>query len=69
VLASGRTLPAFDVGGGVELFLRGRTFVRVEAGDRLLKYPGPVFDNGRRRRDAGFYSHDFRFSAGAGLRF
>ena len=67
-LASGRTLLAFDIGGGAEMFATRRTFIRVDAGDRLLKYPGPVFDNNRARRDA-FFSHDFRFAAGAGLRF
>jgi hypothetical protein len=67
-LASGRTLVAFDIGGGVEVFATRRTFVRVDAGDRLLKYPGPVFENNRRRDDA-FFSHDVRFAAGAGLRF
>ncbi len=68
-LASGRTLVAFDIGGGVEVFATRKTFVRVDAGDRLLKYPGPVFDNNRTRREDAFFSHDFRFSAGAGLRF
>ena len=68
-LASGRTLVAFDVGGGVEVFATHRTFVRVDAGDRLLKYPGPVFDKTFTRRDDAFFSHDFRFAAGAGLWF
>lgn len=68
-LASGDTLLAFDIGGGIELFLSPRTFVRIEAGDRPLRYPGPVFDNSRTRRDGAFFSHDFRFAAGAGLRF
>jgi hypothetical protein len=68
-LASGRTLVAFEIGGGVEVFATRQTFVRVDAGDRLLKYPGPVFDNNRTRRDDGFFSHDFRFATGAGLRF
>jgi hypothetical protein len=68
-LASGRTLVAFDIGGGVEVFATQRTFVRVDAGDRLLKYPGPVFDGNFTRRAADFFSHDFRFAAGAGVRF
>jgi hypothetical protein len=68
-LASGRTLLALDIGGGVEVFATHRTFVRIDAGDRLLKYPGPVFDGNFTRRDADFFSHDFRFAAGAGLRF
>jgi hypothetical protein len=67
-LASGRTVFAFDVGGGVEFYATPRTFVRVDAGDLLLKYPGPVFDTNLTVRQT-FYSHDFRFAAGAGVRF
>ena len=68
-LASGRTLVAFDIGGGVEVFATPKTFVRIDAGDRVLKYPGPVFARNFTRRDDAFFSHDFRFAAGAGLRF
>jgi hypothetical protein len=67
-LAGGRTLFALDLGGGVELFPTGRAVVRVDVGDRILKYPGPAFRNGRVTQDS-FYSHDFRVSAGAGVRF
>jgi len=68
-LASGRTLLALDIGGGVEVLTSARTFVRVDAGDRLLKYPGPVFDNERVPHESSFLSHDFRFAAGGGIRF
>jgi len=68
-LAGGRTLFALDVGGGVELFAGGRTTIRVDAGDRLLKYPGPSFRTGGVVSQEDFYSHDFRLSAGAGVRF
>lgn len=68
-LASGRTLFALDIGGGVEVFATPKTFVRMDAGDRLLKYPGPVFDNNRAAQMKGFFSHDFRFAVGGGLRF
>ena len=67
-LAAGRTVFALDLGGGVELFAGSKTFVRVDAGDRMLKYPGPSFRNGRATQES-FYSHDFRVSAGAGVRF
>lgn len=67
-LAAGRTLFAMDLGGGVELFPTSRAVVRVDVGDRILKYPGPSFRNGRATEDS-FYSHDFRLSAGAGVRF
>lgn len=68
-LAAGRTLFALDAGGGVELFAAGRTTIRVEAGDRILKYPGPSFRGGGIVTQEDFYSHDFRFAAGAGVRF
>ncbi len=68
-LASGRTVFAFDIGGGVEVFATRKTFVRVDVGDRLLRYPGPVFDNNRTVRAEAFFSHDFRFAAGGGRRF
>ena len=67
-LASGRTLFALDIGGGVEVPTSSATFVRLDLGDRLLRYPGPVFD-ARTRRDGPFMGHDFRMAAGAGLRF
>lgn len=67
-LALGRTLPALDLGGGAQIATTARTFLRVDAGDRLLKYPGPVFRNGRSVAN-GFWRHDLRVSAGAGLRF
>ena len=68
-LAAGRTLFALDAGGGVELFAGTRTVIRVDAGDRILKYPGPSFRTGGVVSQEDFYSHDFRFSAGAGVRF
>jgi len=67
-LAVGRTVFALDLGGGVELFPTSRAVVRVDVGDRILKYPGPSFRNGRAAQDS-FYSHDFRVAAGAGVRF
>lgn len=68
-LASGQTVFALDLGGGVELFPTGRTFVRVDVGDRMVRYPGPVFDNSGTIRDDSFFGHDFRFAIGGGLRF
>jgi hypothetical protein len=68
-LAAGRTLLVVDIGGGVEVFATPTTFIRVDAGDRLVRYPGPSFDSSRRVRDDAFFSHDFRFAVGGGLRF
>ena len=69
VLGAGRTLFALDVGGGVEIAATPTTFVRVDVGDRATRYPGPTFDANRQVRSNRFFSHDFRFAAGAGLRF
>jgi len=68
-LASGKTVFALDIGGGLELFPTSRTFVRVDAGDRLVRYPGPVLDTDGTSRDDAFLSHDFRFTIGGGVRF
>ncbi len=68
-LAAGATLFALDIGGGVEVSATEKTFFRIDAGDRAVRYPGPTFDASRRVRSEPFFSHDFRFAAGAGLRF
>ncbi len=63
-----RTVFALEFGGGVELFVGRRALIRVDAGDRILKYPGPSFRNGR-TTEGSFFGHDFRVAAGAGARF
>jgi hypothetical protein len=68
-LGGGRTLPAFDVGGGVDVNVTRRTFVRIEAGDRMLKYPAPALDADGVAHDQPFFAHGLRFAAGVGLRF
>jgi hypothetical protein len=68
-LASGGTVFALDLGGGVEVASGGPTFVRIDAGDRVMRYPGPAFDSDRTRHDEAFFSHDFRMALGAGFRF
>jgi hypothetical protein len=67
-LSAGETLFALDIGGGLEVFTTRRTFLRVDAGDRLLRYPGPVLHDGTAEGN-GFFSHDFRFAVGGGFRF
>lgn len=67
-LSTGRTAFALDLGGGVEGSLSTRTFWRVDAGDRLVRYPGPTLDRGFRAR-GGFFGHDLRITIGAGMRF
>jgi hypothetical protein len=69
VLAGGKTVPAFDVGGGIEIYPSARTFVRVDLSDRILRYPGPTFDLSGDLRDESFFSDDFRLAVGGGVRF
>jgi hypothetical protein len=69
VLAGGHTLPAYEIGGGIEMNITGRTFLRVDIADRILKYPGPTFDTNFERRDEGFFGHALRFTIGGGVRF
>jgi hypothetical protein len=68
-LASGATVFALDIGGGIDVAATRKTFVRADAGDRLLRYPGPAFDRSGRSHERAFFSHDFRFAIGAGVRF
>ena len=67
-LGAGDTLFALDVGGGVELLLNARSFLRVDVSDRAMRYPGPVLTGGGVRDDS-FYGHDLRMSVGGGVRF
>jgi hypothetical protein len=53
----------------LELLPPGRAFVRFEAGDRVLSFPGPVIDSDGTAHEGGFFAHDLRISVGAGLRF
>jgi hypothetical protein len=68
-LAAGKTVVGLDLGGGFEWITTRRTFVRVDAGDRLLSFPGPIRDSGGRSREDGYFTHDFRMAFGGGMRF
>ena len=68
-LAGGRTVVAFEFGGGVERVLSDRAFVRVDAGDRMLAFPGPVRDAGGVAHEAGYFAHDLRIASSVGVRF
>jgi len=69
LLAGGETLPVYEFGGGLEINASGRTFVRADLTDRVLKYPGPTFDEDFQIRDEGFFGHALRVTIGAGVRF
>ena len=69
LLAAGDTLPAYEIGGGLEIDATARTFIRADVTDRILRYPGPTFDDDFQIREDGFFGHALRFTIGAGLRF
>ena len=68
-LAGGDTLPAFEIGGGVEIDAASRYFFRADITDRILKYPGPTLTPDFEVNDEGFFGHALRITLGAGLRF
>ena len=68
-MAGGETVFALDLGGGVEILATPRSFIRLDVGDRLVKYPGPVIDGEGTVRDDSFFGHDLRFQVGGGFRF
>jgi hypothetical protein len=70
VLAGGRTLAAYEIGGGVQIYTPARTFIRADVTERFLNYPGPTFRNGLRELvDDDFFAGALRFTIGAGIRF
>ena len=68
-MGGGDTLFAFDLGGGVEFFPTERTFIRLDLGDRLIRYNGPAIDSDGDVHDGTFFGHDVRFGVGGGIRF
>ena len=69
VLANGKTLPAYEIGGGIDVGVTANTFIRADITDRMLQYPGPTLSSDFETRDEGFLGHAVRFTVGAGLRF
>ena len=57
-LAAGQTLFVVDVGGGIEIDVSRRTYVRIDVGDRIVRYPEP-----------SPIGHDTRVAFGLGVRF
>lgn len=68
-LAGGDTLAAYELGGGVEASVLPRVFIRGDIAQRVLKYPGPTFDEDFEVREDGFFGGALRFTLGAGIRF
>jgi hypothetical protein len=70
ILAEGTTVPALDLGGGVELYPTKRSLLRVDVSSLLLRYPGPAFRRDREiSPDGGFWGSNLRIAFGGGIRF
>lgn len=69
LMAAGQTMPAFEIGGGVEIAATDRAFVRADLSDRMIEYPAPTFDADFNLVDEAFYGHAFRFAIAVGYRF
>ena len=70
LMAAGHTMPAVEIGGGVEIDATTSSFLRADVGARMLRYPGPSFQNGVSEiRDDNFWGTALRFTIGAGFRF
>jgi hypothetical protein len=69
LMAAGHTMPAFEIGGGVQVTTTQTTFLRFDVADRIVEYPGPTFGPNFELRDDAFFGHAVRFTIGGGLRF
>jgi len=69
LMAAGDTLPTIEIGGGIEVSMSDRTFIRFDAVDRILRYPGPTFGPADEISEDGFFGHAFKFTFGGGIRF
>jgi hypothetical protein len=68
-LGAGHTSLAVSLGGGGEIPVGGRGLVRVEAGDLLLKYPGPALTRDGAELEDRFWRHNLRAAVSLGFRF
>jgi hypothetical protein len=68
-LANGRTVFAFDAGGGVEVSPTRRSVIRLTVSDRMVRYASAAIDTSGVQHDNGFAGHDLRFAFGIGVQF
>lgn len=69
LMAAGHTMPAYEIGGGVQVSTTRASFLRIDVTDRILEYPGPTFGRDFDLIDDAFYGHALRFTIGGGFRF
>jgi len=68
LLAGGYTAYTMDVGGGVEFRPQPRFVLRLDAGDTMLRLPGPSRSKAG-VRTGRYLSHGFQVGIGAAVRF
>jgi hypothetical protein len=69
LLAAGQTMPAFEIGGGVQLDVASRGFARVDVAGRWLQNPGPSLRTFPTVQEDDFWGNGLRLSFGGGVRF
>ena len=69
LMAAGHTMPALEMGGGIQFDVASSTFARADISGRWLRYPGPSFTSFPTVREEEFWSSGVRLSFGAGVRF
>jgi hypothetical protein len=69
LIQQGITLPAYDIGGGLEFNTSARGFLRADASARILKYPGPSYARDGALKPAPFWGSAPRLTFGYGVRF
>lgn len=70
LMAAGQTMPAVEIGGGVQVDVASRTFARADIAGRWLRYPGPSFRSVPTvREEEEFWGSGVRLSFSAGMRF
>jgi hypothetical protein len=68
-LAGGTSVFALNYGVGLEAFPGDRAVFRVEVGDLMLRYPGPVLADNMAVLDDHLWRHNLRATASVGIRF
>jgi hypothetical protein len=63
-----RTEFAMDTGAVVELYVHSRITLRVDAGDTMIRFRGPMY-RPRIGASDGFWSHNFQFGSSVGFAF
>jgi hypothetical protein len=68
-MAAGKTVPTVQASAGFETFPGDRLVLRLEAGDQLLRYPGPAFRPDGQTFENDLWSHNLKATVSVGLRF